>query len=190
MAAVEPLDKIVAIVDEDVVVRSELDEETAKILTRIKNRNINLPPMATLERQVLDRLVMQKLQLAAADRLGISVSEDILAQTVGDIARSNHLTLAEFRQTVEAEGISFRSIREEIRSQLIIRQLLDREVLQQIRVTDQEINAFQGREGLTLTGRTEYLLQHILVSVPEGASAAQSESAQTKAERLVQQLRS
>ncbi len=190
LAVVEPLDQIVAIVDEDVVVRSELDQETAKILARIKDQDINLPPKEVLERQILESLIMRKLQLAAAQRMGIAVSEDILAQTIGDIARSNELTISEFRQTMEEEGISFRTVRNEIRDQLIIRQLLEREVLQQVRVTDQEIKAYQMREGASLGGRTEYRLQHILVSVPEGASSEELENAEKEAQRLVSQLRS
>ena len=187
-AAVEPLDRIVAIVDEDVVVQSELNAESAKIVATLRQRGADLPSPSTLDRQVLDRLILNKLQLAKAEKLGISISEDVLAQTIGNIARKNNLTLTQFRQVLQEDGINFKNYRQGIREQLMIHQLLEREVLKQITVTDEELEAFKTRKG-SLSGRTDYHLLHILVATPEGASADQLEKAREKAQQLVRELR-
>ena len=188
LAEVEPLDRVVAIVDEDVIVRSELNAESAKVIAALKQRGADLPPQSALDRQVLDRLILNKLQLARASKLGISISEEMLAQTIGDVARKNNLTLTQFREVLQADGINFSSYRESIREQLAIHQLLEREVLKQITVTDEELEAFKARKG-SLTGRTDYHLLHILIATPEGASADQLEKARTKAEQLVREMR-
>ncbi|MCB1852823.1 MAG: peptidylprolyl isomerase [Gammaproteobacteria bacterium] len=188
VAEVEPIDRIVAIVDEDVVVRSELDAELRRVVAALRQRGAPLPPQQSLERQVLERLILHKLQLAKAAKLGISISEDVLAQTIGDIARENKLTLSEFRRVLQEEGISFTAYRENIREELIIRQLLEREVLKQIRVTDQELQAVTTRKS-NLTGRTDYHLQHILIATPEGASSDQLEKARNRAQQLVTEIR-
>ncbi|MCB1862581.1 MAG: peptidylprolyl isomerase [Gammaproteobacteria bacterium] len=187
-AEIEPLDSVVAIVDEDVIVRSELNAETAKIVAALQQRGAALPAASVIDRQVLERLILNKLQLARAAKLGISISEDVLAQTIGDIVRKNNLTLSEFRQVLQADGISFNSYRQSIRDQLTIRELLEREVLKQIRVTDEELEAFKARKG-NLSGRTDYHLLHILIATPEGASADQLEAARSKAQQLVVELR-
>ena len=187
-AEVEPLDRVVAIVDEDVVVRSELNAEAAKIIATLKQRGANLPPQSALDRQVLERLILNKLQLARAAKLGISISEDVLAQTIGDIARKNNLTLSQFREVLQADGISFSSYRQTIRDQLMIHQLLEREVLKQITVNDEELEAFKTRKG-SMSGRTDYYLLHILIATPDGASADQLEVARNKAQQLVRELR-
>jgi peptidyl-prolyl cis-trans isomerase SurA len=183
-AEVQPLDQIVAIVDEDVVVRSELEVETRRILGALRQRNAQIPPRRNLERQVLERLVLKKLQMARAQALGISIGEDVLAQAIGNIARENNLTLSEFRAVLESEGMSFNSYRQSIREQLTQRQLLDREVMRKIRVSDQELETFNSRQK-NLSGRTDYHLLHILIATTEGSSADQLEQAYEKAARLV-----
>ena len=188
-APLEEIDYIVAIVDEDVVVRTELDKDMEMILQQIAERGAGMPPRGALEKQVLERLILKKLQLAAAERNGISVSEDILAQMIGNVARDNQMTLSEFREALAAEGLSFRDYREIIREQATIRQLLEKEVMARIRVTDQEVKAFNARVGTTVGQRSEYHLYHVLIATPEGASPEQLNRARRKAESLVNQLR-
>ncbi len=186
----EALDQIVAIVDQDVVTRSELDMEINKIKLQLQARgNTQLPPPEALERQVLDRLVMKKLELAAAERAGINVGEDIVAQAISSIARRAGLTLSEFREALKQEGISFQSYREGVRQQIIIQRLLQKEVTQRIRVTDQEVKSFLARQAGGGSGRSEYHLRHILIATPEGASPEELKRAREKAESLVQELR-
>ncbi len=188
--AAEPLDEIVAVVDEDVVTRSELDQEVIKIRAQLRAGGATqLPPPAALERQVLDRVIMRKLELAAARRAGIDVGQDEVAQAISNIARRAGLTLAEFRDALQQEGLDFRSYREGIREQMIIQRLLQKEVTQRIRVTDQEVETFLKRKPAGQSGRSEYHLRHILVATPEGASPEQLERTRQKAERLVEELR-
>jgi len=186
----ETLDQIVAIVDEDVVTRSELDMEINRIKVQLRARgSTQLPPPDVLEQQVLDRVIMKKLELAAAKRAGINVGEDIVAQAVSNIARQAGLTLSEFRQALNQEGISFQSYRDGIRQQIIIQRLLQKEVTQRIRVTDQEVKSFLARKADGGSGRSEYQLRHILIATPEGASPEELKRAKEKAQRLVQELR-
>jgi len=186
----EALDQIVAIVDEDVVTRSELDMEINKIRVQLRARgSTRLPPPEVLERQVLDRVVMKRLELAAAQRAGINVGEDVVAQAVSNIARQAGLTLSEFREALNQEGISFQAYRDGIRQQIIIQRLLQKEVTQRIRVTDQEVKSFLARKTDGGSGRSEYHLRHILIATPEGASPEELNRAREKAQRLVQELR-
>ena len=188
-AEVEELDRIVAVVDEDVIVTSELDAEMLKTVTELRQRGTRMPSREVLEKQVLERLILKKLELNRAQLAGITISEDVLAQTIGNLARQNNMTLSEFRQTLEEAGMSFRGFRESIREQIIVNRLLDQEVRRRIRVTDQEIQAFISREAVNFGKPTDYYLLHILIAVPDGASAEQLEKARTKAEQLTRQLR-
>ena len=182
------VDSIQAVVDEDVIVRSELDRAVAKIVARIDQQGGTLPPNETLERQILERLILKKLQLAAAQKAGISVSEDILAQAINNIARDNKITMSQLRKTLEDDGISFRNFREEIREQLIIQRLRDQQLRRNIQITDQELASYIAQRKDQIDSRSGYHLLHILIAVPEGASADELDAARAKAERIVTNL--
>ncbi|MCW8891257.1 MAG: peptidylprolyl isomerase [Sedimenticola sp.] len=188
-ASVQPIDEIIAIVDDDIIVRSELDIEMMKIVSQLRQQEQRLPPKAILERQVLGRLILKKLQLAAAARAGIVVSEDIVAQAINNIAQNNNLSLSEFRQTLEQGGISFRSFRTGIQEEIIMQRLQDQEVRRRIRVTDQEVDAYIARQAKTTGERSAYHLQHILIATPEAASPEQMQRARERAESIVTSLR-
>ncbi len=187
--AITNVDSIQAIVDEDVILRSELDRAVAKIVARIYQQGGRLPPREALERQILERLILQKLQLAAAQKAGVSASEDILAQAINNIARENKLTMSQLRKTLEDDGISFRAFREEIKEQLIIQRLRDQHLRRNIQVTDQELAAYIAQHNDQIDGRSDYQLLHILIAVPVGASADELNAARAKAERIVASLR-
>ncbi len=136
---VEPVDEIIAVVNDDIIVRSELDNEIMKIVAQLRQQGQRLPPQAIIEKQVLDRLILKKLQLEAAARAGINVSEDVVAQAINNIAQNNNLNLSEFRRALEDEGISFGGFRRNIQEEITLKQLLDQEVRRRIRVTDQEV---------------------------------------------------
>jgi peptidyl-prolyl cis-trans isomerase SurA len=198
-SAVEDVDRIVAVVDDDVVVRSELDTELAKVIPQLKRKGTQLPAKDVLENQVLERLILAKLQLAAAEQAGINVSEDLLSQAVGNIAQKNGLSMAQFRQALKANGISFHDFREQIRNQVTMRRLQERVVGKRIRVTDREVDAYIARKPQLptkpestprRTRRSAYHILHILVAVPEGAVAAELQKAKEKATEIVKKLRS
>ncbi|MEE9357059.1 peptidylprolyl isomerase [Candidatus Vondammii sp. HM_W22] len=188
-AGVQDVNSIVAIVDDDIVARSELDNEVHKIITQLRQKGTRLPPQEVIEKQVLERLILKKLQLAAAERAGINISEDILAQAINNIARKNNLNLSEFRRVLESGGISFKEFRQGIREQIVTQRLKDQEVRRRIRVTDQEVNAFIARQSTSVGRRTGYHLLHILIATPEGSSSEDLDASRTKAERVITELR-
>jgi peptidyl-prolyl cis-trans isomerase SurA len=188
-AAVQDVDRIVAIVNDDVVLRSELDAETAQILAQLRQQKTQLPPKEVLERQVLERLILKKLQIAAAEQAGISIGEDILAQAIGNIAKKNGLTLSQFRSAVESQGMSFSSFRESIRETILVQRFLQRSTADRIHITDREIETYMGQLTDQPTRRSAYHIYHILVATEEGASSEQLRAAKTKAKKIVARLR-
>jgi peptidyl-prolyl cis-trans isomerase SurA len=188
-AAIQDVDRIVAIVNDDVVLRSELDSELKQILAQLRQQNTKLPPIEVIERQVLERLILKKLQLAAAEQAGVSVGDDILAQAIGNIAKKNGLTLSQFRSAVEAQGISFQSYRETIRETILVQRFLQRATADRIHITDREIATYTAQQSEQPVRRSAYHIFHILVATTEGASSDQLRAAKSKAKKIVAKLR-
>jgi len=190
-AAPAPLDSIVAVVEDDVVLRSELDAELRKVARQLQAQGAQVPPRPQLERQVLERLVLLKLQLAAAQQLGITVSDDDVDKALENVAKANNIPTAQLREAMARAGIAYDAYREDVRHQITQGRLRQREVIEKIRVTDQEAEAFIARNPKFSEGgaRTAYHLLHILAATPEGATAEQIAAARAKAERLVAKLR-
>lgn len=183
------IDRIVAVVNDGVILESELDNFLAGVKAQIRGRGANLPPEDVLRRQALERLIMQKLQLQTADETGIRVDDDTLNQAVLSIAQRNNMTLDQFRRALEADGYSFAQFRENIRDEILIGRLQQRNVDERIQVSDQEIdNLLANQNTQTGDGKT-YRLRHILVALPEAASPDQIQAARNKAEQILAQLR-
>lgn len=187
-SAGQPLDHIVAVVDDDVISRSELDAALAGAVAQLRQRGTTLPPAEVLERQVLERLIVNKLELRAAEQQGIVVDDQTVNAALNQIARQNNITLSQLRETLEAEGFSFARFRDNIRDELISTRLRQKVVDSRVQVTDQEVDNWLSiaRSG---RGDQEYHLAHILIGVPEAASAEQLEAAQRKARQVLEQLR-
>jgi peptidyl-prolyl cis-trans isomerase SurA len=184
------VDRIVAVVDDGVVVRSELDTELRKVILQLQEKGTEVPPRRQLEELVLERLISKKLQLAAAARSGIKVSDEMVAKAVGSLAQGNKLSLAQLREVLAKDGVDFRDFQEDLRAQLTIKQLVETEVVRRIQVSDQEVEGYLARfGGGAAEGRKEYRLSHILIATKEAADPALHEQARDKAERLVQELR-
>jgi peptidyl-prolyl cis-trans isomerase SurA len=188
-AAVEELNAIVAVVNDDVIVNSELQREVAAMVPELRARGTPIPPDKILKKQVLERVISKRLQSQRAAQLGIKVDDATLTQTMTSIASRNGISLEELRATLENSGMRFEDFREDTRRQMIDAQLQRQEVLNTITVTEPEIDRFLEKEAGRLVDRTEVRLQHILIAFPEGASPDQIKKAQTKAAGLVQQLR-
>ena len=188
-SAIEELDSIVAVVNEDVIVRSELMHEIDLTVPELQSGGAALPPRKELERQVLDRLILKRLQMQEAAKLGIEVDDAMLTQAMDSIAARNGMTLEDLQATLEASGIRFADFREDTRMQILTSRLQAKEVVENIAVTDQEVNRFLEQESETLITRTEVRLSHILIAVSETASKEQVEQARRKAQALVKQLR-
>jgi len=183
------LDSIVAVVNEDVIVRSELEREITRIMAQIQERGTRLPPSSVIERQVLERMINNRLQLQAADRAGVKLDDATLARAIGNIAEKNGLTLTELRDTLKAEGMDFNSFREDTRERIILARLRTQQVINRITVTDREVANFIAHNLGKLTERSDVHLQHILISTPEDVSPEEVQRAKEKAQQLVDKLR-
>ncbi|HBG30785.1 peptidylprolyl isomerase [Candidatus Macondimonas diazotrophica] len=144
------LDRVVAVVNDGVVLRSELDNQIREIRARAAGQaNGRLPPDDVLERQVLEQMIQKEIQIQLATRTGIKVSDDAVNQAIAGIARRNNMRLEDFIAAVEAQGLSYQALREDIRDDISIDQLRQREIARKIVVTDREIaNQLETLEGL------------------------------------------
>ncbi|OHE85240.1 MAG: molecular chaperone SurA [Lysobacterales bacterium RIFOXYD1_FULL_69_11] len=177
--AVQPIEGIVAVVDEDVVLRSELDRAMANILSQYAGRENQLPPREVLERQVIERLVLVKLQVARANATGVRVSDQEVDQAVAGIAGQNGLSVEQLSQQLARDGSTFAEFRSSIRDELTIQRLRQRFAQSRVSVSEAEIDAaMEAQQG---TGQ-QYRLAHILVAVPEAATPEQLQTAQEKIE--------
>jgi peptidyl-prolyl cis-trans isomerase SurA len=183
------LDRIVAVVEDDVILDSELTGEAMAIEQKLKASNVMVPPSFILRKQVLERLVIDKLQRLLAKRAGVRVSEEMLQSSITDIARQNRMSPKQFRQQLEQQGINYSEFVESIRNEIIINQLRAREIGSRIKVSDREIDHFMETQGKVGSDNVQYLLGHILISVPEAASSTQIQKAKAKADRLLTELR-
>lgn len=172
----QPLESIVAVVDEELILRSELERAVANIVGQYAGRQDQLPPINILERQVLERLILMKLQTARAAQTGIRVSDQELDTTVSNIARQNNLSPEQLRQQLAQDGMSFDDFRGSIRDELLVQRLKQRFAQSRISVSDGEVDAALAAQA----GGAQYRLAHILVALPEGATPDQITTGQTK----------
>lgn len=189
-AAAKTLDQIVAVVNDDVVTTIELEDELDLIKKQLKLQNTRLPPDDILKPQILERMIMRRLQLQLADKIHLRVDDETLNRTLENIAAQNGLSLPQFRDTLEREGMAFARFRENMRHEITISRLQNQRVRNRITVTQQEIDNFLANQALQGDAASEYHLGHILVSVPEAASAEAIAAARAKAEGLVKRVRS
>ncbi len=185
----EVLDKIVAVVEDDVILEQELNKEVSVIRQRIQASKTQMPPETMLRKQVLEKMIVDKLQRLMAERAGITVSEEMLNSSAADIAERNHMTMEQFRAELESQGMSYKSFLENMRNEIIINQLRGREIGGRIKVTDREVDHYMETQGKVGEEAIQYHLGHILVAVREAASSADIQKAQSKANDLVNKLR-
>lgn len=181
----DPVDRIVAVVDEDVILQSELDRAVGNILAQYAGRPGQLPAREVIERQVLERLITIRLQLARAEQTGIRVNDTELDQSVMRLAQQNNVSLDQLRASLERDGFSYTEFRDTMRDELLVQRLRQRFVQSRVNVTDTEVDILLASESLK---RGEVRLSHILVGVPDGASAAQIQAAREKAEMVMKEI--
>jgi len=182
------VDRIVAVVNREVITVSELNEAIGSAERALRRRGTPPPPRDILERQMLERLVLEKAQLQMARETGIRVDELQLDRAVQRIAEQNRMTLAEFRGALEKDGVPFAAYREDLRDQIILSRLREREVNDRIQVSDGEIDLFLA-DAKAPAERVEFNLAHILVRIPEQASPERIEAARGRAEKAVLEAR-
>jgi peptidyl-prolyl cis-trans isomerase SurA len=184
----ELLDGIAAIVNDGVVLKSELEIEIQRIVERLRAQGTQLPPPQVLREQVLERLVVQRVQLQRAQRANIDVSDETLNQALASIAERNGTTLAELPRLLASEGIDYGAYRADLRNQIAIDQLRQKEVIARIGVSPREVDEYlarqAGKEGLN----QEFLLSQILVAVPPSAGSEQLRAAEEKINDLARRI--
>ena len=185
---IELIDRVVAVVDSGVIMESQLNSRVEEILIRLKNDKAELPPLNLLEEQVLDRLIIEEIQLQLADRAGIKISDSELNQTLSRVSSQNNLSLEEFRLKLEAEGTSYKSFRDTIKKELIIQRVQRGKVGAKIDISEQELENFiNSEEGRTQLAE-QYNVQHILLSVKSGLSEIEIETIENEAVSLLERL--
>jgi peptidyl-prolyl cis-trans isomerase SurA len=184
-ATTKPIDSIVALVDEDVILRSELDVAIAGIVERVRASGEAMPPMHLLERQVLERLIIRELQVQRALQTGIRVSDADVDQALTTLAQQNNMSVTQLRQVIEGDGEDFAEFRRNVGEEIMAERLRQRIVNGMDPITDTEIDILLASEDL---GGGEYNVSHILVSLPEGSTPQQIAQAQAKADDLYQRL--
>ena len=166
----QPIDRIAAVVEEDVILQSELDRAMRNVMAQYANRQDQLPPRDVLEKQVLERLVLVRLQVARADRSGVRVTDEELDQAVSGVASQNGVSVDQLRQQLAAEGISFADFRSTLRDEMISQRLRQSFAQGRINVSEAEVNAALSAQA---NAGAQYHLAHILVALPDGATAEQ-----------------
>ena len=188
---VAPIDRIVAVVNEDVITRHELDERMDIVVRQLKKQGTPLPPLEALEKQMLERMITDMLQTQFAKETGVRVDDTQLDKTLQRIAQENKFpSLAEFRTQLEHDGVAFKKFREEILSEIIATRLREREVDSKLVISDNEVENYITTQARQPDKGEEYQLAHILVLVPEQASADKIQASRQRAEQALAQLRS
>jgi peptidyl-prolyl cis-trans isomerase SurA len=187
--AVVLVDRIVAVVNKDVVTYSELNEAVGMAERQLRRQGTQAPERPVLERQMLERLILEKAQLQLARETGIRIDDLQLDRAVERIAQSNTMTLADFRKALETDGVSFDTWRNDVRQQMTMGRLREREVENRVQVTDSEVDLFLEQLKTRPAEGTEYNIAHVLVRVPEGASPERIRAARERAEQALAEAR-
>jgi peptidyl-prolyl cis-trans isomerase SurA len=184
------IDSVVAVVNDDVITRHELDERVREVVRQLQKQDTPLPPADVLEKQILERMIMDMLQLQYAKETGVRVDDAQLNQAITRIAQQNKFpSLAEFRTKLEADGVDFNKFREEIRGEIISTRLREREIDSKLVISDGEVDNYLANKARMGNSGEEFRLAHILVMVPEQASAEKIQAARERAEKALSQLK-
>ncbi len=184
------LDRIAAIVNDGVVLTSELDAQIQQVSERLEAQRLELPPENVLRRQVLDRLVLQQIELQRAEHAGIKVSDDTLNAALEDVAKRNNLTLSQLPDALGSQGVDYAAYRDELREEITLSMLRQRDVLEHISVTAKEIDQYLEKQAKLPSAENEYSVSHILIAVPQEATTEQVEQASKRAADVYQRATS
>ena len=180
---------IVAVVNDEVITSQELTGRMRQIESQMRSQGIAMPPRVQLQKQVLERLIVDRAQMQLAKEIGIRVDDLTLDRAIGRIAEQNKMNVQEFRNQLEREGMPFGRFREDIRQEIVMQRLREREVGNKIQITESEIdNYLEANKEAMQREQQEINLAQILVRIPENASAEQIAQRRQKAEEAVQKL--
>lgn len=180
----ELLDRAVAVVNDGIVTESDLQEQMAMITERLKEQKTPLPPPDVLRKQVLDRLVIQEIQLQRAEKVGLKITDEQVNEQLADIAKRNNITLAQLPAELAKQGIDYAGFRDNMRKEMTLQSLRRRDVLGKINVTPRELEQFLERMKKMPSETDEYNVSHILLAVPAEATQAQVKEVEKLAEDI------
>jgi peptidyl-prolyl cis-trans isomerase SurA len=183
------LDRIAAVVNDGVVLTSQLDEQTEEITARLRQQNTELPPRNVLRRQVLERLVVEEIQAQRAERLGIQVTDEMLNSALDDVARRNNIAFPDLPQALARQGVDYRSYRDTMRQQMKLQLLRQRDVMGRINISPRELEQFMARKRSAPDKNAEYNVSHILISVAVTASPEQIEERERRAREVYEKAK-
>ncbi|MEL6869214.1 MAG: peptidylprolyl isomerase [Pseudomonadota bacterium] len=188
VASGELLDRVVAVVNEGVVLQSELDIQVKTITARFRETGQPMPPADVLRKQILERLIVDRLQLQRAERMGIRVSDEMLNNALADVANRNGIPFEQLPQVMAEQGLAYSVYRQDMREQMIMEQLRQIAVFRRINVTERELEQCLARNAESFGANAEFNLSYILIGVSAAASADEFRAAESKANELYEQL--
>jgi peptidyl-prolyl cis-trans isomerase SurA len=188
LAEVALLDRVVAIVDDNIVLQSELEQRTANIYHQIKQSGTEPPEAEVVKKQVLERLILERLQLNIGDKAGVRIADQEIDQTIARIAASKNISVEEYIAQISASGETITRIRQEIENEMIIMQVQQGSVMRGIQISEQELNNFLNSEEGKLVSSPDVLISQILLSAPSTATVNELENIKTKLSKITQQL--
>ena len=167
------LDRVVAIVNDGIVLQSQLDDQIQMIMSRLRGQNAQLPPAEVVRQQVLERMVLQEIQVQRADRLGVQVSDEMLNEALRDVAKRNSIPFEQMPLALGAQGVDYAAYRDDLRREILMSMLRQRDVVPRIYVSPRELEQALQRQSQQADENAEYDVSHILLSLPESATADQ-----------------
>lgn len=187
---IEKIDRIVAVVDQNVITEHELADRVKTVSAQMEKQGTQLPPQNILEKQVLERLINDRLLLQYAAQTGLRVDDGQLDKTIERIAEQNKMSVPEFKAALQEEGIAYRKFREDIRSEILIARLREREVENKINITDAEVDNYLTTQASRHDVQDEFNISHVLVRAPDDSSPDDLQKLKLKAEQAYKQLQS
>lgn len=182
------LDRIVAVVNDGVILQSQMDSKVDLVAGQLRDQNTALPPREVLEGQVLEQLITQEVQLQRASRLGVRVPDAMLNSTLQRVAQRNGISLSDLPRAMAAQGIDYRQYREDMRNEMILDSLRQRDVVARISVSEREIERFLEKQESSVGDQIDYELSHILIAVDSDATPEEVGEAGERIEELYQRL--
>lgn len=182
------MDQIAVIVDDDVIMESEIDARRKAVVGQLKGQNQRVPPENIMREQIIERLIVESLQLQMADRAGIRVSDEELNNALASVAGQNNMTLAQFSVEIEKDGISYLDMRDQIRREIAMSRIQQGVMRNRIQITEQEVNNFLESDMGKVVTADEFRLAHILLPVPENANSEDISKVKSDAEKLIEEI--
>ncbi|HVW69025.1 MAG TPA: peptidylprolyl isomerase [Steroidobacteraceae bacterium] len=184
------LDRVAAVVNDGVVLNSELEDQMAIVSERLRQQKLELPPQNVLRQQVLERLVLQEIQAQRATKAGLKVPDETLNSALTEVAQRNGIPLSQLPEALQQQGIDYAAYREDMRKELTLGLLRQRDVLQRIAITPREIDEYLEKQAKTPAADNEYNVSHILIAVPQEATPAQLDEAAKQAQDVYTRAKS